>query len=75
MPSRVAASICCALDCPEMVSASFADYEELAVNLALNRNTILKDLRSKVCRNRLTAPFFDTGMWVKHLEMGLIEAW
>ena len=64
-----------ALDCPEMVSKSFADYEELAVNLALNRNTILKDLRTKVCLNRLTKPLFDTTQWVKHLEMGLIEAW
>ena len=49
MPSRVAASICKALDCPEMVSASFADYEELAVKLAENRDTLLRDLRNKVC--------------------------
>ena len=34
MPSRVAASICYALDCPEMVSSSFADYEDRAVSLA-----------------------------------------
>ena len=42
MPSRVASSICKALDCPEMVSASFQDYEETAVRLALNKDTELK---------------------------------
>ena len=34
MPSRVAASICRALECPEMVVHSYAAYEELAVRLA-----------------------------------------
>ena len=42
MPSRVASSICYALDCPEMVSSSFFDYEERAVKLALNKDTDLK---------------------------------
>lgn len=35
MPSRVAASLCCALECPEMVVQSYQDYEEQAVRLAL----------------------------------------
>ena len=34
MPSRVAASICNALGCSEMVTKSFMEYEELAVRLA-----------------------------------------
>lgn len=34
MPSRVATSLCCALECPEMVVNSFQDYEDLAVKLA-----------------------------------------
>jgi len=34
MPSRVAASICYALECPEMVTDSYQEYEELAVKLA-----------------------------------------
>ena len=71
MPSRVATSICLALNCPEMVSASFADYEERAVHLANNRYTDLKSLREKVCNNRLTMPLFNTQLWVKHLESGL----
>lgn len=44
MPSRVAASICYAIDCPEMVATSFYEYEELAVKYATDQN-ILKVLR------------------------------
>jgi len=60
---------------PELVSSSFEDYEERAVYLAMNRGTALRDLRAKVCENRLKMPLFDTALWVKHLEMGLVEAW
>jgi protein O-GlcNAc transferase len=35
MPSRVAASICYAIGCPEMVALSYNDYEDKAVALAL----------------------------------------
>ena len=75
MPSRVASSICYAIDCPEMVSSSFMDYEERAVQLALNKDTELKYLREKIIRNRSTKPLFDTELWVQHLEVGLLEAW
>jgi predicted O-linked N-acetylglucosamine transferase (SPINDLY family) len=34
MPSRVAASISYALECPELVVHSYDDYEEYAVRLA-----------------------------------------
>ena len=75
MPSRVAASICFALDCPEMVCQSFQEYEDTAVSLAENRTTDLAALREKVCANRETKPLFDTQMWVRHFEIGLEEAW
>ena len=35
----------------------------------------LKRLRAKVQRNRLTKPLFDTKMWVRDMERGLLEAW
>ena len=75
MPSRVAASICFALGCPEMVCQSFQEYEDTAVSLAENRTTDLAALREKVCANRETKPLFDTQMWVRHFEIGLEEAW
>ena len=43
--------------------------------LATHRQTALKELREKVCRNRLSMPLFDTSLWVKQLELGLVEAW
>ena len=54
MPSRVAASICYAIDCPEMVCRSFVDYEELAVRLASPtfRHTELLRLRDKINKNK-----------------------
>ena len=35
MPSRVAASICAALECPELIVSSYEDYENTAVRLAI----------------------------------------
>lgn len=67
MPSRVAASICCAIGCPEMVALSYNDYEEKAVAYATNGN-LLQELRTKVQNNRMTCPLFDTKRWVKNLE-------
>jgi len=74
MPSRVASSICCALECPEMVTNSFTMYENTAVHLALNRNE-LDALRQKIWVKRMTAPLFDTTLWVQNFEKGLREAW
>ena len=58
-----------------MVSSSFEDYEERAVHLATNRNTALSNLRAKICANRLTMPLFDTTLWARHFEIGLVEVW
>lgn len=60
-----------------MVCRSFIEYEELAVRLASPpyRHTELLQLREKINRNRLTEPLFDTQKWVKHFEIGLLEAW
>lgn len=74
MPSRVAASICYATGCPEMVALSYFDYEEKAVALALEP-AVLQALRAKVQHNRLSCPLFDTFKWVKNLEKGLLLAW
>lgn len=74
MPSRVAASICCAIGCPEMVAKSFAEYEEMAVYLATNKDQLLA-LRQKIEKGRLIEPLFDTRRWVRNFESGLSHAW
>ena len=50
-------------------------YEALPDRIKqLNGSPALKLLRAKVEKNRLTAPLFDTRSWVKHFELGLLEA-
>lgn len=43
MPSRVAASIVNALECPEMIVNSYEEYEEMAVRLATNHPPLSQD--------------------------------
>lgn len=74
MPSRVAASICNALGCPEMVCHSTTEFEDRAVELATSPQ-LLRALREKIDRNKHSAPLFDTQRWVRNLEKGLSRAW
>jgi predicted O-linked N-acetylglucosamine transferase (SPINDLY family) len=67
LAGRMAASLLRALDLPELVTTNLADYEALAVELALDTNRY-QDLRQKLHRNRLTAPLFDASLFTRHLE-------
>lgn len=72
MASRVAASLCRALECPEMVAASAQEYEERAVHLA-RHPAAMQDLRAKVAEKRMTSALFDTAGWVRDVEKGMRE--
>lgn len=74
MASRVAASLCYALGCPELVVSSHAEYEETAVELATHPYQ-LDLLRRKVCANRLSEPLFNTHRWVANFERCLLKMW
>jgi predicted O-linked N-acetylglucosamine transferase (SPINDLY family) len=65
--SRVAASLLKAVDLPELITATEAEYEELAIGLARNRER-LHALCRKLQENRLGAPLFDSGAYTRHLE-------
>jgi predicted O-linked N-acetylglucosamine transferase (SPINDLY family) len=65
--SRYAASLLKAIDLPELIAASPAQYEEMAVSLASNPAG-LSLIRRKLARNRLTAPLFDTARFTRSLE-------
>ncbi len=65
--SRVAASLLNALDMPELITSSFDEYEELAVELATHPQHLSR-LQEKLHHQRLTSPLFDTQMFTKHLE-------
>jgi len=65
--SRVAASLLKAIDLPELVTQTQAEYEALAIELATNPAK-LKAIKVKLENNRLTTLLFDTPRFTKHLE-------
>jgi predicted O-linked N-acetylglucosamine transferase (SPINDLY family) len=64
---RVAASLLHAVGLPELVAASLADYEALALRLATTP-ALLADIRSRLAQQRSTRPLFDTARFCGHLE-------
>jgi protein O-GlcNAc transferase len=70
--SRVAASLLNAICLPELITNTNEEYEAIAIELALNSNK-LKDIKSKLKTNRLTAPLFDTPLFTKNLEAAYIN--
>jgi len=65
--SRVAASLLSAIELPELITTTRTQYENLAVDLALDPQH-LGEIRQKLARNRLKAPLFDTKAFTRHLE-------
>jgi protein O-GlcNAc transferase len=74
MASRVAASLLQASGLKELVVSSYAEYEELAVALALDPHR-LYSMRMHLEANRDQCPCFDTTRWVKNYESGLQSIW
>jgi protein O-GlcNAc transferase len=70
--SRVAASLSNAIGLPELITSSQEEYEELAIELALNPKK-LADIKLRLANNRLTAPLFDTPLFTKNLETAYIK--
>jgi predicted O-linked N-acetylglucosamine transferase (SPINDLY family) len=71
---RVAASLLNAIGLPELVTHSLEDYEALALTLAQDGNA-LAALKSKLARNRLTHPLFDTDRMRRHVEAAYEAMW
>jgi predicted O-linked N-acetylglucosamine transferase (SPINDLY family) len=70
--SRVAASLLYAIDLPELVTSSQAEYESLAIELAKNPLK-LESIKQKLAHHRLTTPLFDAPLFTKNLEAAYIE--
>lgn len=64
---RVAASLLNAIELPELITATPAQYENLAVHLATNP-AHLSQIKQKLAQNRLKTSLFDTRSFTKHLE-------
>ncbi len=64
---RVAGSLLEAVGLPELITTTSTEYEDLAVELALDRPR-LADLRRRLADNRISAPLFDTRGAAANLE-------
>jgi len=76
--SRAAGSYVNTLGCPEMVVNSLEEYEERAVEWALDAQaggTKLKNVRKKLEENRLTSPLFDTRRYIRDWENAMELIW
>ena len=72
--SRVAGSTLLAVDLPELITTSLAEYESRAVELARDKAQ-LKSLRERLARNLPTASLFDIARYTRNLEGAYIHMW
>jgi protein O-GlcNAc transferase len=72
--SRVSASLLQAVGLDDLITASMAMYEEIAVNLAANPKK-LAALKGRLEKNRLCMPLFDTGRFTRNLERAYDFMW
>ena len=70
--SRMAASLLTAINLPELITNTRAEYETLAIELATNP-VKYQNIKNKLAANRLTTPLFDTPLFTKHLEEAYAE--
>ncbi|KQQ65585.1 acetylglucosamine transferase [Pseudomonas sp. Leaf127] len=68
--SRMAGSLLTALDLPELITTTLADYEDRAVQLATEPD-LLPGLRQRLIQARDTSPLFDTPGFVRDFEAAI----
>ena len=71
---RVAASLLQAIGLPELKAISLAEYEFLALSLAIDP-VRLGEVREKLRQNRLSTPLFDTQRYRRHIESAYTTMW
>jgi len=69
---RMAASLLNAIDMPELITHSQAEYEALAIELATRPDKI-KGIKEKLQQNRLTTPLFNTPLFTEKLETAYLN--
>ena len=72
--ARVAGSLLSAVGLPELITETAGDYEALILALATDPHR-LAVIRQKLAANRLSAPLFDTELFIRHLENGYQQAY
>ena len=71
-PGRVAGSLLRAAGLPELVTASLAEYEALALRLATTPS-LLAGYRARLAAQRASCPLFDTDRFRRHIEAAYVE--
>ena len=71
-PARVGASLLSAAGLAELVTKTNEEYENLALELALNPKKLAK-IKSQLSKNKTKKPLFDTEKFVKDLEKSYIS--
>ncbi len=74
LPGRVAAGLLHAIGLPELVTASLAEYENLATALALDPDWLAR-IKTKLMRQRYTEPLFDTARFTRDLKSAYMIMW
>jgi predicted O-linked N-acetylglucosamine transferase (SPINDLY family) len=72
--SRVAASLLYAIDLPELITKSAIDYENMAINLAVN-TSLLNKIKNRLINNKNTTRLFDSKHFTKSLESAYLEVY
>ena len=71
---RVAASLLRAVGLPDLVTQTLAEYEALALELALDPDR-LRAIRGRLAGNRLTTALFDSRRFTRNLESAYETMW
>ena len=72
---RVGASVLSALGLAEFITHDISSYKNRALQLARDRNTLLKALRERVAANRAVFPLFDTRRFTRHIDAAYVSMW
>jgi protein O-GlcNAc transferase len=72
--SRVAASLLNAIGLPELITRTSGEYEQLALELAINPDKLSR-FKQRLVANRLKCPLFDTKLFTKHIEIAYQKMW
>jgi predicted O-linked N-acetylglucosamine transferase (SPINDLY family) len=70
--ARGATSVLTAMDLPELITESPQQYEDLAVELAVDAQR-LASIRQKLTDHRHTKPLFDVRSFTRHLESAYVK--
>uniref|UniRef100_A0A8C4Y077 UDP-N-acetylglucosamine--peptide N-acetylglucosaminyltransferase 110 kDa subunit n=1 Tax=Gopherus evgoodei TaxID=1825980 RepID=A0A8C4Y077_9SAUR len=74
LASRVAASQLTCLGCLDLIAKSRQEYEDIAVKLGTDLE-YLKKIRSKVWKQRISSPLFNTKQYTMELERLYLQMW